>query len=129
MMISTKLMVKIDDCLNQLILSRVIYFYPDLVAKYTGGNIIDVYDYLKSLTYYNKLQLKWEVICTTPRCSYKLGKYDNVQDILGKYVNCPICGEDILVTEDNLIPVFSFDETYRKEQKELLVNQRKKKLA
>ena len=58
-----------------------------------------------------------------------LGKYDNLDDILGKEINCPICGEDILVTEDNLIPVFSFDENYRNEQKNLLTNKPKKKLA
>lgn len=117
---------KIDAFLDKLILSPYKSFYADLVAKNVGIETIIVFKYLCSLTHQGKLILKWEVLCPNDGCFNKIKQFDKVEDILNKIIYCPDCGEDIIATEENIIPVFKFDTEYRDERRKYLLSLKKK---
>lgn len=125
-MLNATNIAKIDAFIDSLILSPYKSFYADLVAKNTEIDTKVVFRYLLSLTHQGKLILKWEVLCPNDGCFNKIKQFDRLEDVLNKNIYCPDCNEEIVATEENIIPVFEFNKDYRNERKKYLLNLKKK---
>lgn len=121
------LVAKIDNIIDQLAMSRMASFYPHYIAQKIGTSDQEIFQYLRELVLNNKLEMKWEVVCSTSGCMHSLGYYDDYKDVLGKQLICSVCGKEVDVTEDNIFPVFSFVKEYRNERKKYLLGGIKKK--
>lgn len=119
---------KIDSVIDDLVLSRTNRFYPTYIVKCTGIPFEDVYKYLITLVEAGKLNLKWEIICDSPGCCHTLDRLDSFDDVLGKVLPCYMCGEDIEITEENILPVFEIAKDYKNDRKEYFGRLKKKNL-
>ena len=118
----------LEEIIDKIVLSRTTSFYPEYVVQESGCSYEKVYNYLLNLVTLEKLTLKWDVLCTTPGCCYTIGRYDDYRPLIKREICCRMCGECVLVTDENIFPVFEFNPVYKKERQITLRGFKKKQL-
>lgn len=90
---------------------RIISFYPQTISRKLNIPIDIVLIELSELVKKGKIYLKYQIRClndlTTIETVYEY------KDILGKEIQCNICGDNIKVTYGNIYPVYYISEEYR----------------
>lgn len=103
----------VDDWVNEMSALPIKGFYPTAVAKDTGLPLQIVFERLLRLTEDGKLQLQWEVRCPNYECIRNIETVDDPSVIIGKIINCNLCGEEIEVTPDLVFPCFKINPVYK----------------
>ena len=89
-------------------------FYPTYISSLTGYSLKDVLPVLMSFVEDGRLIFELEIRCPNYDCGRTIKTIRSTEDIKDiDSLNC-ICGEEIEVTTEDLFPVFSFSEDYRR---------------
>ena len=86
-------------------------FYPTFVAKKLCYPLSSVFEILNIFVGDKMLILEWEVRCA--ECGRTL---NNIKDLssLKDYYSCRYCDEDVEITLENVFPIYSFENEYKK---------------
>lgn len=107
---------QIDNALKVLAVNNRYRFNAQQVAYLSNNEDIEaVYEYLVSREPY-VLNRRFEVLCPKNLDSHK--SYSSIKEIPKEWVECRVCGEEFIPSENLIHIVFSFTPTYLKQLEE-----------
>jgi hypothetical protein len=104
---------EINEVVETIAFSKVQRFYPTIVNKVTDIPLEKTFDYLLTLVQDGELNLKWEIKCPHYDCLNTLLKVENIDDYLGKTIECEDCYREILIKRSIVFPTFEVNDEYR----------------
>lgn len=120
-----KIRDKVSEFVEMSAVAPVKCFYPTAVAKFAEYSITDVFPFLMDLTKSGELSLKWELRCPEYHCNQKINN-ENVE--INDEVECPKCGYEFIVNENDLYPRFDINHSYKQYMRDKYTFDKKKSI-
>lgn len=102
----------VDQFVRELACERRNRFTAEFISKKIDVDVDFVKERLLQLSKADKLVVNFEVMCPSSECEYMtIDTYSSFDDVpIGEYIECDNCGNEFLVTKENIWMTFSPNE-------------------
>lgn len=110
----------VDNLVEKIAMNnRIASFYPNTIAKITKLPMKVVIERLEKLSLVGYIEKKYEIRCNDDLELIKI--INNCDNIIGKYIYCNGCDEEVEISLDNINIVYYVCEDYRLSLKKKVV--------